>query len=299
MADSEQQSAITRRGLLTAGGAAVVGGVAGFGLHAAVFQTPATAAPSSGTSKLAQVLERGKLIVGTDSATPPNCFKDAQGNWTGFDIELAHDMASQLFGDPDAVEFVDEPGSARIPNLQADKVDLVMQVMTITAERAKSVNFSTPYLHAAANVVFAKNSKYNSYEDMHDSSATVATMTDAEVEARIHLFMPGVNVLQLQTQSAGIEAVDSGRADAAFVEHGLALYMAATSPDKYKAGVGTFGPNNDAIALKKGDDEWLQWVNTVVQEWTTGILYPTAYAPSYEKWYGTVPTPPQAGSPLQ
>jgi polar amino acid transport system substrate-binding protein len=287
--------------MLVAGGGAVVGGVAGFGLRGIAFPTQTSDAPAAGSEggKLAEIIQRGKLIVGTDSATPPNCFKDAQGNWTGFDIELAHNIAAQLFGNPDAIEFVDEPGSARIPNLQADKVDIVFQVMTITAERAKSVNFSTPYLHAAANVVFLKTSEYNTYEDLHDPSATVSTMADAEVENRIHQWMPDVNVLQLQTQSSGIEALDSGRADAAFVEHGLALYMAATSPDKYKAGTNTFGPNNDAIAIKQGDLQFLYWLNTLVQEWTTGILYPDVFSPIYKKWYGLEPTPPQAGSPLQ
>jgi len=47
--------------------------------------------------KLAQVLGRGKLIVGTDSATPPFCFKDEAGNWTGFDIDFAKELATGLF----------------------------------------------------------------------------------------------------------------------------------------------------------------------------------------------------------
>src|SRR5207302_4515630 len=86
----------------------------------------------TGGGKLEQVLARGNLIVGTDSATPPFCFKDEAGNWTGFDIEFAQQLARGLFDKTDAIEFIDEKPSSRIPNLQADKVDFVIQAMTIT-----------------------------------------------------------------------------------------------------------------------------------------------------------------------
>src|SRR5207244_1654846 len=102
-------------------------------------QAPAITAGAQAGGKLAQVLARGKLIVGTDSATPPFCFKDEAGNWTGFDIDFAKELATGLFEKPDAIEFVDEKPSSRIPNLQADKVDFVIQAMTITMQRAQLV----------------------------------------------------------------------------------------------------------------------------------------------------------------
>src|SRR5258708_15026430 len=96
-------------------------------------QAPAiTAGTQSGGGKLAQVLTRGKLIVGTDSATPPFCFKDEAGNWTCFDIDFSKELATGLFHSPDALEFVDEQPAARLPNLQADQDDLVIQSMPFT-----------------------------------------------------------------------------------------------------------------------------------------------------------------------
>src|SRR5882762_9069393 len=71
-------------------------------------QAPAAATGTQTEGKLAQVLARGKVIVGTDSATPPFCFKDEAGNWTGFDIDFAKELATGLFDKPDAIEFVDE-----------------------------------------------------------------------------------------------------------------------------------------------------------------------------------------------
>ena len=121
-------------------------------------QAPAISAGAqqSEGGKLSQVLARGKLIVGTDSATPPFCFKDEAGNWTGFDIDFAKELATGLFDKPEAIEFVDEKPSSRIPNLQADKVDFVIQAMTITMQRAQLVNFTIPYYRDAINIVLPK-----------------------------------------------------------------------------------------------------------------------------------------------
>jgi polar amino acid transport system substrate-binding protein len=103
------------------------------------------AAQPSTTSKLYEVLKRGKVIVGTGSTNPPWHFEDAQGNLIGFDIEMASLIAKGLFDDPSKVEFVREASDARIPNLQTNQVDAVFQFMTVTAQRAQLVDFSIPY----------------------------------------------------------------------------------------------------------------------------------------------------------
>jgi polar amino acid transport system substrate-binding protein len=96
----------------------------------------------AGAGKLAEVLGRGRVIVGTGSTNPPWHFEDEQGNLLGFDIEMAKLVAKGLFDDPEAVEFVREASDARIPNLQTGQVDIVFQFMTVTAQRAQVVEFS-------------------------------------------------------------------------------------------------------------------------------------------------------------
>jgi len=173
-------------------------------------QAPAVAAGAqpTGGSKLAQVLARGKLIVGTDSATPPFCFKDEAENWTGFDIDFAKELATGLFDKPDAIEFVDEKPSSRIPNLQADKVDFVIQAMTITMQRAQLVNFTTPYYRDAINLVLPKKSQYDNYTQLKGSTYKIAILQNRDAEDTVHSFTPDTQVLQFETQAAAVLAVE-------------------------------------------------------------------------------------------
>ncbi len=297
-------SRISRKRLLAGGSLALAAMLSACNLttpQAAQSSQPAAsgtpvAAPGVG-GKLDQVLKRGKVIVGTDSATPPFCFKDKDGNWVGFDIEFAKEIARGLFDKPDLIEFVDEQPSSRIPNLQADKVDFVIQAMTITAPRAQLVNFTVPYYRDAVNLVLPKNSKYTSFKDMQDSGIKVAILQNRDADNTVHNVMPNAQVIQIETQAASVLAVEAGRADAAMVEHPMAMYMAAQNPDKFKAGKDSFTPNNFGIAVRANDWPWIYWLNTTVNDLVSGLYY-AQFAPIYKKWFGEDPTYPVSGSPI-
>ncbi len=260
-------------------------------------QAPAVAAGTqTGGGKLGQVLTRGKLIVGTDSATPPFCFKDEAGNWTGFDIEFAKELATGLFDKPDAIEFVDEKPSSRIPNLQADKVDFVIQAMTITMQRAQLVNFTAPYYRDAINLVLPKKSQYDNYTQLKGANYKIAILQNRDAEDTVHGYMPDTQVLQFETQAAAVLAVESGRADGALVEHPMAMYMAAQNAEKFKAGNQAFGPNNFGLAIRAGDWQWLYWLNTSINDLVTGLRYPQ-FSTIYKTWFGEAPPAPKPGSP--
>ena len=84
--------------------------------------------------KLQDVLDRGHLIAGSGSTNAPWHFKDENNNLVGFDIDMLRLIAKGLFDDPDKIEFVNQSGDARVPNLATDKVDVTCQ-FTRTASR--------------------------------------------------------------------------------------------------------------------------------------------------------------------
>src|SRR5689334_23262576 len=114
----------SRRALLGAGQVALAGGVV-------------AAAAAAGESLLRTVLDRGHLIVGTGSTNAPWHFEDEKGELTGMDIAMARILAKGLFDDDSKVEFVREDPAARIPNIATGKVDIVIQFMTVTPQRAQ------------------------------------------------------------------------------------------------------------------------------------------------------------------
>ncbi len=94
-------------------------------------------------SNLAQIKERGVLIVGTAITKPFEFFDPDTGELTGFDIDLTNFIARQLGV---KVEFVEMSFANLIPALQDGKVDMTIAAMYITSEREEQIDFSDAYL---------------------------------------------------------------------------------------------------------------------------------------------------------
>src|SRR3954454_19531693 len=165
----ESDRTIGRRGLMRTG-AALSGGL---GLGLAAGRGRAFAADSIDDSLLKRVLDRGKVIVGTGATNPPWHFEDDSGKIVGMDIDMAKAVAVGLWGieeDPKGdddehvrslIEFVIQEPNQRIPNLLTDKVDVVIQFMTITVNRATQVEFTIPYYREATTMLLPGDSPYN------------------------------------------------------------------------------------------------------------------------------------------
>jgi polar amino acid transport system substrate-binding protein len=269
-----------------------------FALSACSKAAPTVAPAQAGApqSQLDVALKRGKLIVGTGSTNPPWHFQDEKGNLQGFDIEMARILAKGLFGKEDAVEFVVEKPDARIPNLQAGKVDIIIQFMTVTAQRAQLVDFTIPYYREAVNTLLPKNSPYTGAKDMVGKKVKVATLQNVYSEEYVHQAVPDAEVLQFDSQANAILAIDSGRADAAMVDDSTARWYFAQSPDKYKVGNFAWYQNTYAAAVRPNDQRWLNFVNTVFHESMTGVEWP-AYSAAYKKYFGQDLAGPASGFP--
>src|SRR5512135_1945256 len=94
---------------------------------------------------LQDVKTRGKLIAGVKTDFPPFGFLDKNGNYQGFDIDIAKALSKELLGNEKAIEFVAVTSGNRIPILKSKKIDVVVATMSITEEREKEVDFTVPY----------------------------------------------------------------------------------------------------------------------------------------------------------
>ena len=96
----------------------------------------------------------GKIKIGTEGAYPPWNTKDANGNLSGFEVELAYELCHIMKHD---CEIVQQDWDGTIPALKMKKFDAIMSGMSITDERLKVINFSQGYADEVAS--FAVNSK--------------------------------------------------------------------------------------------------------------------------------------------
>ena len=264
--------------------------------------TSAMALGSSGAQagKLEDVLARGTLIVGTGSTNAPWHFKGADDTLQGFDIDVARIVAKALFGDAEKVEFVNQSSDARIPNITTGKVDITCQFMTVTGERAQQVNFTIPYYREGVGLMLKEGGSYADYAALQaaGSSVTVAVLQNVYAEALVHKALPEATVDQYDSQDLIYQALQSGRADAVATDQSsIAWYMTQNAGQYKNAGYG-WSPQTYACAVARGDQDWLNFVNTALHEAMTGVEFDT-YAASFKKWFGTELAPPAIGFPVE
>ncbi len=288
-----------KSGAALSGAAVVTGGLA----------APAVRAQDAGTSRLQQVLDRGKLVVGTGSTNPPWHYEDAEGQLVGFDIDMAKMLAHGLFELTEEqladrnewskyLEFVVEASDARIPNLLSDKIDIVCQFMTITPLRAQQVEFTVPYYREAVTLLLPVDSPYTGTADITGNAAKVAILENADAVSMVHNGVPDAEVSTYDSVANSVLALDSGRVDATAIDLSTAQYKAQQAPDQYKVGIDSWQPQTYAFAVKPGDQRWLNWVNTTLQQYLAGLFF-SYYQQAFLDNFGVELAPPPAGYPVE
>jgi len=241
-------------------------------------------------SRLDTILKRGVLIVGTYSTGAPMSFTDESGNFVGFEVDLAKQIAKDLLGDATKIQFVTFDSSGRFPAVLSGKVDFGIAATTIYPERAVRVAFTRPYMDSGVSVVVRADSNINSLADLNDQKYTLAIMTNPEDSERAARFFPNAKTATFDSSDDDIVAVKTGRATAAPADTPIADWY-AVKDKTLKVLPGLLGTvQNNAIFLQPGDFKWWLFLDTEVQELVTGSRY-GVYTDLYKKWFGKNPPP--------
>lgn len=257
-------------------------------------------AAQANAARLDDVLKRGYLIVGTGSTNAPWGFQGADGQLQGFDIDIARIVAKGLFNDPTKVRFVQQSSDARIPNLLTDKVDMTCQAMTVTAQRAQQVAFTIPYYREGVALLTLANSKYLQLGDMNAAGdgLRVAVLQNVYADQLVHQALPKATVSQYESVDLMYQALNSGRADAVATDQSSAKWLMVQTPGRYHSPDYAWSPQTYSCALKRGDQDWLNYVNTALHEAMVGVDF-ADYAAAYKKWFGSDLATPAIGFPVE
>lgn len=222
--------------------------------------TAAAHAADSAAGSLEKIKARDKLIVGVFSDKPPFGFVNEQGDYVGFDTDLGRRFAKDLLGDEKKIEFVVVEPASRIPFLQSDKVDLILANMTVTPERAQVVDFTHPNLRVAVQALVPDSSPVKTLDDLASKTVIVTTGTTADIWlTKNH---PDWKLLKFEKNSESLQALANGRGDA-YAQDNLVLFSWAKQNPGYRVLAQKLGDEAPiAPAVKKGNTELRDWVNT-------------------------------------
>ncbi|UZG59649.1 glutamate ABC transporter substrate-binding protein [Rhodococcus opacus] len=236
---------------------------------------PETAPP--GTA-LAAIAARGRLIVGTDQNTNLLSFRDpTTGTLQGFDIDLAREIARDLFGDPAKVEFRLLTSTGRFEALEHNEVDLVVHATSITCERAARVGFSTVYFEAFQRLLVPKGSGISSPADL--AGKRVCTFIDTTSLATVQRVAPTATIVAVPDWDDCLTTLQHGQADAASTDDSILAGLAAQDPH-----LELVGPNLElepyGVVANKSNDDLVRFVNATLERVRTDGTWMRLY----DKW---------------
>ena len=254
--------------------------------------TLANVASAQEKSRLAVVLERGKLIVATMSTVPPFAMRDEKGELVGFDIDIARLFAKALFNDPNKIEFIVVDGAGRWPAVNSGRADFGISGTTVYPDRAIQVAFTRGYIDSGISILVRKDAGIKSLADLNNEKFTVANFSNPQMAERAKQFFPKAKLIVFEGPAAQFLAVRTGRAQALQIDTPTTDYFAAQNKNEFEVLPELLtASQNNAIFLKQGDFTWWSWLDTTVSELRSGSWYPQ-YNEIYKKWFGK-DAPPQ------
>lgn len=167
-------------------------------------------AGTAAADQLADITAAKKIRVGIDLAVPPFGMKDAKLNSVGSDVETAQ-LLAKTWGLE--LELVPVSGATRIPVLLTDKADIVISSFSITPERAKVIDFSTPYAAVLAVVGASRGTIIKTASDLVGKRVAVGRGSTNETELN-KIALPGTQIIRFEDEATSITAFVSGQADA-------------------------------------------------------------------------------------
>ena len=247
-----------------------------------------SAASSSGTAPaadtLAQIKQNDKIRIGVFGDKPPFGYVDADGKNQGFDVEIAKDMAADLLGSPDKVEFVLTEAANRVEYLKSGKVDLILANFTQTPERSEVVDCAGPYMNVALGVVSPKDAPITDVKQLEGKTLLVNKGTTAD--AYFTKNHPEIKLLKFDQNTETFDALKDGRGVALAHDNALLWAWAKENP-KFEVAIGNIGPaENIAPAVRKGDKALLDWVNGEVAALKQNGKLNAAYEKALKPVYG-------------
>lgn len=265
--------------LLTAGILAVAS-LAGCGGESSTSTSTGAASSAYGPDTQA-IIDRGVLKVGVKNAVVGFGFQDTlTGEYTGLEISIAEKIAETLGVE---VEFTTVTAATRTELLDSGDIDCVLATFTITDERKKSWDFSTPYYTDYVSVLVETSSGIKTLADLKDKTVGVSSgstsakaLTKAMIEGGFvdgsafdaDSFDPatwttGISYKQYEDYPAISTALASGEVDAFCVDKSILAIYNTDSRDYISD---KFSPQDYGVATKK-DSDFSKTVDSLVTTW--------------------------------
>lgn len=228
---------------------------------------------------LSKVKDRGSLLVGLEGTYPPFSFQDENGKLTGFEVEFAQALAAHL-----GVKANLKPTKwdGMLASLDSGRIDVAINQVTISPERKKKYDFSTPYTVSGVQALTKKENAASISKPEDLSGKKVGVGLGSNYEQWLRENVKDVDIRTYDDDPTKYQDLRVGRIDAILVDRLAALDLVKKTGNTLAVSGPAFSRLEAGVALRKGNPEMLKAIDDAVAEMQKDGTLKTLS----DKWFG-------------
>ena len=246
----------------------------------------AAALTFAGANSLEQIKSSNTLRIGVAEHSAPFSKINRDGEFEGFEVDLAKEIAKAILGEGGKVEFIGVKAADRAKAVKENQVDLLINNWARTPARAKDMDFSIPYLSVTLAVVAKKSDNIHKISDLNGKKLLTIHDTNSAIWANKN---PNLTNINCNTNKECMDMLLEGQADA-YMHN---IVNVATIPllhDDYEIGIRRIGQVLfDCVATQKGNQDLIHIIDEKILDLANKGYFHEEYQKTFEPYYkGTV-----------
>lgn len=241
-------------------------------------QASNTGEQTTNKNLLQTIKSNGVIRIGTEGTYAPFTFHDSNGNLTGFDVDIANEIAKRLGV---KTQFVETKWDGMFAGLDAKRFDAVVNEVSINPDRQAKYDFSTSYIVSkAVLIVGSDNQDIKKFEDLKGKKSAQSLTSNLGKIAKNY----GANIVQADGFNQSIDLLTSKRVDATINDSLSYLDLKKQKPDAPIKVVADYNnAEQSAVLFNKGNKELVDAVNKALAD----MKADGTYLKISQKWFGT------------
>jgi polar amino acid transport system substrate-binding protein len=197
---------------------------------------------------LREIQQRRKLIVAVKDNLPLLGSRDRSGNLQGLEIDIARKLATEIFGNPESIQFVPVTNQDRLKVAIDGKVDLTIARVTITPTRSRVVDFSRYYYLDGTAII---TNQVNIVKNSDLAGKRVAVLNNSTTIGSLQFTIPEAKLVGVNNYRQAQSLLTTGKVVAIAADRSLLLGWSKTEP-KYRLLPNKLSTEALGIVIPKG-----------------------------------------------
>jgi len=221
------------------------------------------------TQTLKRTVKRGAVNCGVNAGLPGFSHKDANGNWSGFDVDICRAVAAAIFDDPGKVNFIPLDTNQRFKELQNRTVDILSRNSTWSMSREVDydLNFAAVSYYDGAGFMVRRSRNIDSALELGGSRVCVQSDTTTQLNVADYFRVNNMTYDEMKFGNVGdlLKAYESGQCDVLTTDTSQLYSYRQTlaKPDDHVILAEIISKEPLAPVVRQRDDQWM-----LIVKWT-------------------------------